>query len=100
MALVAIQISLCRSRPFRVPIAMQKRRHNIYNVTCFEQKSLLPRAASPEFPEPFALPTDNRVCLDVHQRMSPIRPQAAESDPKYPVAGRQQGALPFSLKRG
>ena len=55
---------------------------------------------SPEFPEPFALPTDNRVCLDVHQRMSPIRPQAAERDPKYPVAGRQQGALPFSLKRG
>jgi hypothetical protein len=31
--------------------------------------------------------------------MSPVGPQGAESDPKYPVQGRQQRVLPFSLKR-
>jgi hypothetical protein len=31
--------------------------------------------------------------------MSPVGPQAAESDPKYSVEGRQQRALPFSSKR-
>ena len=53
----------------------------------------------PEFAEPLAMPTDDGVGLDVNQRMSPLGPQAAESDPKYPVPGCQQRALPFSLKR-
>jgi hypothetical protein len=53
----------------------------------------------PEPPEPFAMPTDDGVGLDVNQRMSPVGPHAAKSDPKYPVQGRQQRALPFSLKR-
>jgi hypothetical protein len=51
------------------------------------------------FAEPFALPTDEGVCLDIKQGMSPVGPHAAESDPKYPIQGRQHGALPFSLKR-
>src|SRR5437763_4868705 len=40
-------MSLCRSRPFRVPIAMQKRRSKHFggHMSCTE-KSLLPRAAS------------------------------------------------------
>jgi hypothetical protein len=45
------------------------------------------------------MPTHDGVGLDVNQGMSPVGPQAAESDPKYPVQGGQQGALPFSLKR-
>jgi hypothetical protein len=53
----------------------------------------------PESAKPFALPTDDSVCLDIKQGMSPVGPQVAESDPKYPVQGRQQRALPFSLKR-
>jgi hypothetical protein len=35
----------------------------------------------------------------MEQGMSPVGPQGAESDPKYPVQGRQQRALPFSSKR-
>ena len=53
----------------------------------------------PESAEPFALPTDDSIWLDIKQGMSSVGPQGAESDPKYPVQGRQQGALPFSLKR-
>jgi hypothetical protein len=52
----------------------------------------------PEFAEPFALPTDDGVCLDIKQGMSPVGPHAAENDPKYPIQARQQRALPFSLK--
>jgi hypothetical protein len=57
-------------------------------------------AAVPESAEPFALPVDDRVGLDVDQRTSPVGSHAAESDPKSPLQGRQQRALPFSLKRG
>jgi hypothetical protein len=32
--------------------------------------------------KPFALPADDRVCLDVNQGISPVGPQAAEKDPK------------------
>jgi hypothetical protein len=31
--------------------------------------------------------------------MSPLRPPAADGDPKHPVKGRQNGALLLSLKR-
>jgi hypothetical protein len=53
----------------------------------------------PESAEPFALPMDDGVGLNVHQRMSPARPLAAQSDPKYSVPGCEQRALPFSSKR-
>jgi len=53
----------------------------------------------PESAEAFALPADHSICLDVNQGMSPVGPQVAESDPKYPVQVCQQRALPFSLKR-
>jgi hypothetical protein len=53
----------------------------------------------PESAEPFALLTDDSVCLHIKQGMSPVGPHAAESDPKYPIQDRQQRALPFSLKR-
>src|SRR3954447_17340250 len=47
MALVAIHISLYRSRPFRVPIAMQKRRSQHFQAHMFcAKKLLLPRAYS------------------------------------------------------
>jgi hypothetical protein len=51
----------------------------------------------PEFAEPFALPADDGVGLGVDQRMSPVGPHAAKSNPKYPIQGRQQRPLPFSL---
>jgi hypothetical protein len=54
----------------------------------------------PESSEPFALPSDNRVCLDVDQGMTPVGPDAAKGNPKRPVQGRQQWALPLSLKCG
>jgi hypothetical protein len=60
--------------------------------------ALRPRQPVPESAEPFPLPTDDGVGLDLDQRMSPVGPQAAESDPKYPVEGGQQDALPLSLK--
>jgi hypothetical protein len=46
------------------------------------------------------MPAHDGVCLDLNQGIPPARPQAAESDPKYPVQGRQLRALPFSPKRG
>ena len=61
--------------------------------------ALRPGKPGPEFAEPFALPTNDGVWLDIQQRMSPLGPHAAERDPKYPIQGRQQWALPFSLKR-
>ncbi len=48
--------------------------------------------------EPFTLPSNDRVCLDVHQGTSPIGPQAAKRNPKHPVKGRQNRALLSSLK--
>jgi Replication initiator protein A len=54
----------------------------------------------PESAEPFALPSDNRVCLDVDQGTAPVGPDAAKGNPKRPVQGRQQWAFPLSLKCG
>ena len=56
------------------------------------------RQPRPEPSEPFALPSNDRVCLDVHQGMSPVGPQAAKRNPKHPVKGRQNRALLSSLK--
>lgn len=56
------------------------------------------RQPGPEFAEPFPLPTDDGVGLDVDQRMSPVGPQGVESDPKSPIPVCQQRALPLSLK--
>src|SRR4051794_11398897 len=58
------------------------------------------RQPGPESPEPLALPAHNRVCLDVAQGLAPVAPQIPERNPKHPIQGRQQRALPFSLKRG
>jgi hypothetical protein len=38
--------------------------------------------------------------LDIEQRPAPAGPQAAESDPKYSIEGRQNGSLTFSLEGG
>ena len=53
----------------------------------------------PESAEAFALPTNDGVGLNIHQRMSPAGPYAAQSGPKYSVPGCEQRALPFALKR-
>jgi hypothetical protein len=56
------------------------------------------RQPRPESPEPFALPSDDRICLHVHQRLSPAGPQAAEGNPKHPVKGGQHRTLALSLE--
>ena len=45
------------------------------------------------------LPSNDRVCLDVHQGVSPpLGPQAAEGNPKHTVKGRQNWAFFLALK--
>ena len=56
------------------------------------------RQSRPESSEPFALPSNDRVWLDIHQGMSPVGPQAAEGNPKHPVNARQKRTLLLSLK--
>jgi hypothetical protein len=53
----------------------------------------------PEFAEPFALPTDDGVCLDIKQGMSPIGPPHCGERPKISDQRSSAEALPFSLKR-
>ena len=66
------------------------------SISCWQ---CLPGYVHSSDPEPISLLPDDSICLDIKQRMSPVGAQVAESDPKYSVQGRQQRALPFSLKR-
>ena len=45
-------------------------------------------------------PADDRVGLDVHQRTAPAGPPPAETDPEYPIQGRQNWSFPFALEGG
>ena len=53
----------------------------------------------PEFAEPFALPNGRRCLLGHKARDVANRTTPCGERPKYPIQGRQQRALPFSLKR-
>jgi hypothetical protein len=54
--------------------------------------------SGPKPAESFALPSSDRVRLDISQGTTPTRPPAAKSDPKYPIEGGQNRALAFSLE--
>jgi tetratricopeptide (TPR) repeat protein len=72
-------------------LGMASEARGVLNVLLapFATPALRLRQPGPESAEPFPLPTDDGVGVDVEdQRMSPVGPQAAESDPKYPVEGR------------
>jgi hypothetical protein len=56
------------------------------------------RSPRPESAKPFSLPAGDGVSLDIEQRPAPAGPQAAESDPKHSIEGRQNGSLTFSLE--
>jgi hypothetical protein len=59
--------------------------------------TMRPRQPRPKLPKPFALPSDDRVWLDVYQRPPPVKPQAAECNPKYAVKSYQHWTLPVPL---
>jgi hypothetical protein len=57
------------------------------------------REPGPEPAKPFSLPADDGLRLNIGQRPTPARPQAAEGNPEHPIESRQNGAPPFSLER-
>jgi hypothetical protein len=58
------------------------------------------RQPRPEPTKPFALPSHNRIRLDVVQGTAPFGPQAAKTYPKHSIQCRQNRTLALSPEGG
>src|SRR5215831_254968 len=63
-------------------------------------RSLAPGNPGPEKTESSPVPADDRVRSYQQQRLSPIRPNSREGDPKPAVSGSQPGSWALPLHHG